>query len=81
MKNRLNNLTLDSVKPFRFSLNFNCKISNLVGFAIFLFPIILSYGQEAEQKPIKTGLGDRLNFSLNEDQYQFKISGLLIDGF
>ena len=36
-----------------------------------------AYSQEKAPEPAKTGLGNGLNFSLNEDQYQFKISGFI----
>lgn len=57
------------IKGFRIKL-----ATNLIGF--FLVST-LSFAQESEQKPTPSGLGNGLNFSLNEGDYQFKISGFL----
>jgi hypothetical protein len=65
----------DLIKPIRF-YDYFIKMagSNLIGF--FLISSF-AFGQEQTPKPAETGLGNGLNFSLNENQYQFKISGFL----
>jgi hypothetical protein len=44
---------------------------------IFFLGLGSVQAQEGAEKPSSSGLGNGLNFSLNEDQYQFKVSGLL----
>lgn len=48
--------------------------TNLFG---FLLISTISFAQETESKSTPAGLGNGLNFSLNEGDYQFKISGFL----
>ena len=51
---------------------------NLPGLVVsFFFLPFTTFAQEATTKPAETGLGNGLQFSLNENQYQFKISGFL----
>jgi hypothetical protein len=51
---------------------------NLLGFTSFFFFVShFLFAQETPTKPAETGLGNGLQFSLNENQYQFKISGFL----
>ena len=69
------------MKPIRFfMLNVNHLESNLIGFCAVLGFILIStfaIGQDQTQKSAETGLGNGLNFSLSENQYEFKISGFL----
>ena len=69
------------MKPIRFfMLNVNYLESNLIGFCTVLgFMLISTFaiGQDQTQKSAETGLGNGLNFSLSENQYEFKISGFL----
>ncbi len=68
-------------KPIRyFMLSVNYLESNLIGFCTVLgFMLISTFaiGQDQTQKSAETGLGNGLNFSLSENQYEFKISGFL----
>lgn len=51
-------------------------MKNIVKWFIFLFPVLVQ-AQNQTEKVTEPGLGNGLSFSLNENQYQFKISGFL----
>lgn len=73
MKNQL--VSSGQIKPLRFFDSFYKMLTaNLFGFLLISG---VSIAQETDSKPKPNGLGNGLNFSLNDGEYQFKISGFL----